>query len=103
MNFPSLFIAATIASMIGLTFHLVRGGPTARLILYLITAWVGFLAGHIAGNLLQMNLFRFGSLNLFTGIVGCILSLFLVSIFVAPQLESGKANNASDSGRSEQP
>ncbi len=76
MTLPGLYFALLISTGLGLIFHFVRGGGLARLALYLVTAWVAFLAGQVVADLLDWHLFRVGPLNLFAAVMAALLGLF---------------------------
>ncbi len=70
-----LILGFLLATAYGAGFHLLLGGPARRIILYLITAWVGFAVGHIVGDLLNLTLLRLGVLQLFSASIGAWLAL----------------------------
>jgi hypothetical protein len=51
------------------------GGPARRIILYVLAAWIGFVIGHIIGDILQINLFKLGALQLFSASLGAWIAL----------------------------
>lgn len=77
MNLPALVFGLLIASGIGLAYHLIRGGSLRRMLLYLLSGWIGFAAGQLAGEWLGWHLLRLGALNLFAATLGALLSLLL--------------------------
>ncbi len=76
-NPATLLLAVALATMYGAGFHLWQGGSARRLALYLLAGWLGFALGHFLGNLLQLQFFMVGQLNLLTATVGSVLALFL--------------------------
>ncbi len=85
MTLPGLYFALLISTGLGLIFHFVRGGGLARLALYLVTAWVAFLAGQVVADLLDWHLFRVGPLNLFAAVMAALLGLFSASLLAGPE------------------
>jgi len=85
MTAPGLYFALLISTGLGLIFHFVRGGGMARLALYLVTAWVAFLAGQVVADLLDWHLFRVGPLNLFAAILAALLGLLTASLLAGPE------------------
>lgn len=93
MTIPSIFFGWLLASILGLVFHLVRGGRLARLFLYLLTAWIAFFAGHIVGEWLDWHLARIGPLNIFSAVMATIVGLFAASILAGPESPPRKRRN----------
>jgi hypothetical protein len=73
----ALILGLLVASGYAALFHLIIGGPIRRLIIYLIAAWAGFAAGQLAGTMLNMDLFKLGTLHLLTASLGAWLALVL--------------------------
>lgn len=73
----ALVLGFLLATAYGAGFHVLLGGPSRRIILYLIAAWLGFSLGHILGDLLNIELFKLGALHLFTASVGAWIALIL--------------------------
>lgn len=73
----ALVLGFLLATAYGAGFHVLLGGPSRRIILYLIAAWLGFSLGHILGDLLNIELFKLGALHLFTASVGAWTALIL--------------------------
>ncbi|HSR46461.1 MAG TPA: hypothetical protein VLL77_00595 [Anaerolineales bacterium] len=84
MNLPAIYLGFLIATLIGLAFHAVRGGTLARLILYLVTAWLAFFLGHLVGSLLGWEAGRLGSLHLLPAILATLIGLVAASLLVGP-------------------
>jgi branched-subunit amino acid ABC-type transport system permease component len=85
VTLPGLYFALLISTGLGLVFHFVRGGGLARLALYLVTAWVAFLAGQAVAELLDWHLFRVGPLNLFAAVLAALLGLLTASLLAGPE------------------
>ncbi len=51
----ALVLGFLLATAYGAGFHVLLGGPSRRIILYLIAAWLGFSLGHILGDLLKAS------------------------------------------------
>lgn len=73
----SFVLAFLLATAYGTLFHLLVGGPARRLILYVITSWIGFAIGHFAGEMLLLDWFKLGPLNLLAASAGSWIALFL--------------------------
>lgn len=71
----SIVLALLLATAFATLFHFLIGGPVKRLLLYILASWVGFAAGHFIGNLLQLDWFRLGPLNLMSASLGSWLAL----------------------------
>lgn len=77
MNLPAIFFGFLVATFYGAIFHLWLGGRAGKLALYLILSWLGFLLGHIAGDLFNFPLLQLGSLNVGMATVGSLLLMAL--------------------------
>ncbi len=64
-----------LATVYGAGFHLVLGGPARRILLYVLSAWVGFALGHFLGDLLAINLLKLGPVHLFSASLGAWIAL----------------------------
>jgi uncharacterized membrane protein YccC len=93
MTIPSLFFSWLIASAMGLAFHLLRGGSFPRLVLFLVTAWLAFFAGHLVGNWLNWHLWRYGPLNLFPAVLATVIGLLAASILAGSEGPVRKKRN----------
>ncbi len=83
-------LGLTIASACAFLFHILRGGSLKRLVIYLVSAWVGFFSGHLLGELINWQLLRLGSINLFPALLGTLLSLVLTAVLIKPNSRSQK-------------
>ena len=61
---PVFVFAFVIATMYGLGFHVVLGGNARRMVLFIVTSWVGFLLGQYIGGYLDISLLRIGVIHL---------------------------------------
>ncbi|MCP4141147.1 MAG: hypothetical protein GY755_12845 [Chloroflexi bacterium] len=77
MNIPSLFLAFLVASLLGVLYHLWRGGGPKRILFYLILAWLGFFAGHFAAQWSNWFIYPIGELNLGFALIGALIFLFV--------------------------
>lgn len=89
MNLPAIVLGLLIASAAGLLYHLVRGGPLARMALYVASAWIAFGAGHAVGDWLGLSLLRLGALNLFPALLATLLALLLTDALAPPAKKAG--------------
>ena len=90
MTLHGFILGLTIASACAFLFHILRGGSLKRLAIYLVSAWIGFFSGHLLGELINWQLLRLGSINLFPALLGTILSLVLTAVLVKPNSRSQK-------------
>jgi hypothetical protein len=79
VTIQSVLLGLLIASILGLLFHLIRGGGFGRLALYVATAWVSFFTGHVVGNWLDWRALRVGPLNLLPALLATVLGLIAAS------------------------
>ncbi len=61
---PVFVFAFIIATMYGLGFHVALGGNARRLVLFIVTSWVGFLLGQYIGGYLDLPILRMGVIHL---------------------------------------
>ena len=92
MNLPAILFGWLLASIIGFTFHLVRGGTLRRIALYLITSWLGFALGQQLGAMTGTTLLRLGAINLFTAGLGAVLALLLLEV-LSPKDEARRGSH----------
>lgn len=71
----SLVLGFLLATAYGAGFHLLLGGPARRIVLYVLASWIGFILGHIVGNLLNINVLQLGALQLFSASLGSWVAL----------------------------
>jgi uncharacterized membrane protein YccC len=90
VNIPGLFLGILIATSCGLLFHLVRGGGSARLGLFVITAWVAFFIGHLVGMWIDLDFLRIGTLNLLPALLATVLGLFIANLLAGPERKSAR-------------
>jgi hypothetical protein len=71
----ALVLGFLLATAYGAGFHFLVGGPARRLFVYILAAWLGFIAGHIIGDVLNIEFLKLGALHLFTASLGSWLAL----------------------------
>lgn len=64
MSTPSLILSFLISTLLGVAFHLFRGGGAGKLLLFLFLAWFGFAAGQLLAERQGWSLFSVGSVHL---------------------------------------
>lgn len=85
---PALILAIVIASAYAALFNLWRNGTPRDLVFYVIAAWVGLGLGQIAGEMLQLNWGKLGSLYMVEGTLFCWAMLLLMSWLRMPGKKS---------------
>lgn len=83
MPSPSVTFSFIVATLIGAGFHFIVGGDVRRLALFLLTAWVGFALGHIAGGLFGLNLLNIGPLRIIPAVIGALVALVVANVITA--------------------
>ena len=73
-----LVLGFLLATAYGAGFHLLLGGTARRIIIYIVTAWAGFLIGHFIGDLAGIEYLRLGALHLFTASIGAWIALLAI-------------------------
>lgn len=71
-----LVLGFLLATAYGTGFHFIMGGPARHILLYVLSAWIGFIIGHFLGDLLQIQLLKLGALYLFSASLGAWIALF---------------------------
>ena len=77
--FPAVLLSALISTAYGAAFHFWRGGSVRRLGLFLVTAWIGFGLGQIAGMLIGWNVGMIGDVHLIEATLGSLIALVVVN------------------------
>lgn len=80
---PTLTFGFVIATLLGAGFHLIFGGDARRLAMFLLAGWVGFVLGHMVGDILDFvlfNAFNVGALHLLPAAIGAIVALVFTQI-----------------------
>ncbi len=80
---PVFAFACIIATMYGLIFYVVQGGAPRRLVLFVITSWVGFLLGQYIGDSLQFDNLRIGIIHLLPATVAAFALLVFAHILTS--------------------
>jgi hypothetical protein len=70
-----LVLGFLLATAYGAGFHFILGGPPRKLVLYVLAAWIGFIIGHLIGDLLNVELFKLGAVHLFSASLGAWVAL----------------------------
>ena len=83
----ALVLGFLLATAYGSGFHLLMGGPARRILLYVLTAWLGFAIGHLLGDILNIEVLKLGALHLFTASFGSWMGLIGSWWFVANELQ----------------
>jgi len=78
MTFPAIVFSFFLATMFGSFLHFWRGGGLGRLVLYLVSSWIGFFGGHFIAGWLGIEFLNVGTIHLGMGILGSLLLLALV-------------------------
>jgi hypothetical protein len=72
-----------LATAYGTGFHVILGGPSRRIILYVLAAWIGFILGHFLGDIFHIDLFKLGALHLLSASLGAWIALLASYWYVA--------------------
>ena len=75
MTLPGILFGLVVALLAGALFHAVRGGGGWRLLLHLGLSVLGFALGQMVGIWFGMILFKFGTLDIGSGVIGSLLLL----------------------------
>ena len=80
---PIYVFAFVIATMYGLGFHVVMGGDARRMVLFIVTSWLGFLLGQYIGGHIEVALLKIGVVHLLPASVGAIVLLIFAHILTS--------------------
>jgi uncharacterized membrane protein YjjP (DUF1212 family) len=80
---PIFLFAFIIATMFGLAFHVIMGGNARRMVLFIVTSWLGFLLGQYIGGYLGITLFKIGVVHLLPASAGAIGLLIFAHVLTA--------------------
>ena len=80
---PIFLFAFVIATMYGLAFHVIMGGGARRMVLFIVTGWLGFLLGQYIGGFLGLTLLKIGVLHLLPASLCAIALLIFAHILTA--------------------
>jgi uncharacterized membrane protein len=95
MTLPGVLMGLVTASILGLVYHLIRGGSIRRLVLYCICAWIAFFIGHWLGATLNWTYWRWGSLNMLPALLTTVLSLVVADFLAGPRKRSTRKQRKS--------
>lgn len=73
---PIFIFAFIVATMYGLAFHLLMGGDARRMVLFIVTGWLGFLLGQYIGGYLDLTLLKVGVVHLLPASL-CAIALLI--------------------------
>lgn len=77
-----MVLAFLLATAYGAGFHLIMGGPSRHVLVYVIAAWVGFAAGHFLGVFMNIDILDLGAVNLFSASAGAWVALLVAWLLV---------------------
>ena len=80
---PVILFAFLIATMYGLGFHVVLGGNARRMVLFIVTSWVGFLLGQYIGGYLDITMLRIGVIHLMPASITAVSLLIFAHVLTA--------------------
>ena len=72
-----LVLGFLLSTIYGAVFHLLLGGPPRKLLLYVLTSWIGFALGHFVADLLGIETLKLGAIHLLAASIGSWLALIL--------------------------
>ncbi len=80
---PIYIFAFIIATMHGLGFHFVMGGDARRMVLFVVTSWLGFLLGQYIGGHIDIALLKIGIIHLLPASAGALTLLIFAYVLTA--------------------
>lgn len=91
MTIHTIILSFILASMLAAIYHLLRGGSLRRLGLYIFAANISFFLGQGFSEMVQWQLVRLGSINLFPSILATILGLILTTSLAGQEATNERA------------
>jgi hypothetical protein len=82
---PTLSFAVLTATLIGALMHLIIGGDLRRLLLLLVSSWLGFGIGHFLGAALQIESLNVGTLYLLPAVSGALTACSAALVLTSPK------------------
>jgi hypothetical protein len=83
---PILTFSFILATLFGAAFHVILGGDARRLVLFLLTSWIGFALGQFVGVTFAIDLFAIGTLRVVSASLGSILALVAISFLTSRRM-----------------
>lgn len=77
MTIPNLVFAFLVSALLGVIFHIIRGGNGWRLLLYILISCAGFFLVNWLGKSFGWSLNPFGVIDAGLGAVGSVFFLIL--------------------------
>ncbi len=77
MTAPNFVFGMVIATLLGVLFHLWRGGSLGRLLFYILASWFGFWVGQAIGGWTGIRFLSIGALRLATAVPVAIVALLI--------------------------
>ncbi len=69
MPIPTIVFGVLLSTLYGAIYHLLRGGSTKMMLVFILLAWIGFWLGDALAWNLDWYFFGIGNLNAGTGTV----------------------------------
>jgi uncharacterized membrane protein YjjP (DUF1212 family) len=91
---PPVILGFLLATLYGALFHLIFGGNTRRMALYLLAGWLGFALGQIFGGLSGLEALRIGPINTLAATLGAWLALFATRFLSGARLVAATPTKA---------
>jgi hypothetical protein len=90
---PILTFSFILATLYGAAFHVILGGDARRLVIFLLTGWIGFALGQFVGVTFGIDLFAIGALRVVTASAGAILALVAISFLTSRRMRKRTARS----------
>jgi hypothetical protein len=75
MPFPTIAFGVLLSTLYAAAYHLVRGGTTKKLFLFMLLSWAGFWLGDTLGWTMGWN---FGAIGILNAGMGTIISFVFI-------------------------
>jgi hypothetical protein len=90
---PILTFSFILATLFGAAFHVVLGGDTRRLVVFLLASWIGFALGQLVGVTFGIDVFAIGSLRVVAASLGSIVALIAMSFLTSRRMRKRAARS----------
>jgi hypothetical protein len=90
MPSPTLTFSVLLATFVGALMHAILGGNGRRLVMVLLTAWIGFALGQAVGSLLNINALAIGPINTLAGVMGSVVAVIAAVVLSSDRVLRGQ-------------
>ncbi len=94
MPSPILTFSFILATLYGAAFHVILGGDARRLVIFLLTSWIGFALGQFVGVTFGIDAFSIGALRVVSASLGALVALVAISFLTSRRMRKRAARSS---------